>query len=124
MSGFHLEGAVLGPQVDRVGDASATSLVDLIAASALLGQVKNRTIHAYHFGRLWARDVEFEVGILLPVAKQQREFEEESIVGVAECCQSLGARVPIQSTLKALAGPDQFLPVLEAVGIRFLCMAT
>lgn len=30
VSGLHFEGAVVRPQVDRIGDAGASSLVDLI----------------------------------------------------------------------------------------------
>lgn len=67
MSGLHLEGAVVGPEVDRVCDAGAASLVD-------------------HLRGLWARDVELEVGILLPVAEQERELDEESVVRIAQCC--------------------------------------
>lgn len=67
MSGLHLEGAIVGPEVDRVGNASAASLVD-------------------HLGRLWAGDVELEVGILLPVPEQEGELDEESVVCIAQCC--------------------------------------
>ena len=52
MSRLHLEGAVLCPQIDRMADARDAPLVD-------------------HFGRLWASNVEFEVGILLPVSEQE-----------------------------------------------------
>lgn len=74
----------------------------------------------YHFGRLGTGDVELEVGILLPVAKEQRELEEEAVVGVAESRQSLGTRVPIETAFEALAGSDQLLPIFEIVGIGFL----
>lgn len=75
---------------------------------------------AYHFGGLGSRDVEFEVGIFLPVAEEKRKFEEKSVVGVAEGRQGLGTRVPVEPALKALTGANQLLPILKVVGIRFL----
>lgn len=63
---FHLERAIFGPEVNRVGDAGATSLVD-------------------NLGRFGPSDVELEVGVLLPVAKQEGEFEQEAVVRVAKC---------------------------------------
>lgn len=65
MGGLHLERAVVCPEVDRVGDAGAASLVD-------------------HLCRLWARNVELEIGIFLPVSKKERELEQESVVCVAQ----------------------------------------
>lgn len=37
-----------------------------------------------HLSRLGAGNIEFHVGIFLPVPKEQREFNEESVVGIAE----------------------------------------
>lgn len=48
---LHLERAIGGPEVDAIGDASAAALI-------------------YHLGRLWAGNVELEVGIFLPVTEK------------------------------------------------------
>ncbi len=101
MGGLHLEGAVLGPQVDRVGDAGATSLV-------------------HHLGRFGSGDVEFEVGVLLPVAEEERELEQEAVVGVAQGGQGLRAGVAAQAAVEGLACPDQLFPALEVVRIGVL----
>lgn len=98
---FHLEGAVVCPKVDRVCDAGATALVD-------------------HLSRLWARDVEFEVGIFLPVAEEKGKLEEESVVGVAQGGQGLGTGVSVQAALETFAGAHKLLPGFEAVWIGFL----
>lgn len=101
MGGLHLERAVVCPEVDRVGDAGAASLVDYLC-------------------RLWAGDVELEVGILLPVTKEEGELEKESVVCVAQGGKGLGAGVSIQAALEAFASANQLLPCLEAVGVGFL----
>ncbi len=120
VSGLHLEGTVLGPQIDRVGDAGAASFVDLVGASALVSSAGTKRNPAYHFGRLWAGDVELEVGVLLPVAEEQRELKEETVVRVTESRQCLRAGVAIETAFEALAGADQFLPVLKVVRVGFL----
>lgn len=45
MGCLHFEGAIIGPQVDRIGDATASSLVDL-------GMVSQGCREARIFGRL------------------------------------------------------------------------
>lgn len=75
----------------------------------------------YHLGRLRTRDVELEVRILFPITKKERKLEKEAVVGISKGGQSLGARVTIESAFEALAGADQLLPVLEVIGVRFLC---
>lgn len=100
MGRLHLEGAVVRPQVDRIGDACASSFID-------------------HLGRLGAGDIELHVGIFLPVSEEKRKLDEESIVGIAEGRKSLGARVAIQATLQCLTSLDEVLPVLEVIGIGF-----
>lgn len=98
---LHLKGAVVCPEVDRVGDAGATALVD-------------------HLSGLWARDVELEVGIFLPVAEEKGKLEEEAVVGIAQGSQGAGARVSVQTTLEGLAGADELLPGFEAVRVGLL----
>lgn len=56
VSGLHLERAVLGPQVDGMADTCDAPLVD----------------HLCGFG---ACNVEFEVGVFLPISEQQRKLE-------------------------------------------------
>lgn len=76
--------------------------------------------HTHHLGRLGPRDVKLEVRIFFPVAKKQREFVEESVVGVAKGCERLGAGVAVQATLQRLACLDEAFPILEAIRIGFL----
>lgn len=96
VSCFHLKGTILCPQIDRVGDAGASSLVHLDMPIRTKSTCDSRVeICPYHFGRLGARDVEFEISILLPVAEQQRKLEEESIVCGAKGGQGLWARVSV-----------------------------
>src|SRR4051812_25649214 len=114
VSSFHLEGAILCPQIDRIGDASASSLVhlDMHVRTRPISE-KRAGFCPYHFGRLGTRDVEFEIGILLPVAEQQGELEKESIVCGAEGCQSLRARVSVETAFESFTGAYQLFPVLE-----------
>ena len=53
----------------------------------------------YHLSRLSPTDGELEICILLPVAEEQRELRQKLIVGVSGSCDSLRARVSVQSTL-------------------------
>lgn len=76
---------------------------------------------AYKLGRLRASNVEFEVGVLLPVAEEKRKLEKKPVEGIAHKSQSLRAGVSVEATLLGLAGANELLPVLEAVGIGFLC---
>lgn len=101
MSCVHLERAVLRPEIYRVCDASAPPLI-------------------HHLGRLGARDVELQIGILLPVSEEERELEEESVVGIAKHGKRLRARIPRQPTLERFACPDELLVGVEVVRIRFL----
>lgn len=73
----------------------------------------------HHLRRFGPRDVKLLVGVLLPVAKEKRELEEETIVGVAEGGDGLGARVSVKGAVH-LARADKLLPGLEAVGIGVL----
>lgn len=53
---------------------------------------------SHHLSRLGSGDVELHVGIFLPVAEEERKLEEETIVGIAERGQRLGARVAIETS--------------------------
>ena len=52
-------------------------------------------VEPYHFSRFSAGNGEFEVGIFLPVSKEQRELGEEAVVGVTRRRNGLRARVAI-----------------------------
>lgn len=120
MGSLHLEGAVLGPQVNRVGDACTTSLVDLEkGVLAMRYRLFWNCWPTHHLCGFGAGDIELLIGILLPVAEQKRELEKEAVVSVAEGRNSLGARVPIQRAVH-LTRADKLLPGLEAVGIGVL----
>ena len=118
---LHLEGAVLSPQVDRIGDASNASFVDL--GSTLLAL---RWTHgaldevAHHLCRFWAGDVELHIGVLFPVSEQEGKLEQETIVGISKCRKCLGARVSVEAAFEPLARLNQVLPVLKAVGVFLL----
>ena len=101
MGGLRFKGAILCPEIDRVADAGATTLVD-------------------HLGRLWARDVEFEIGIFLPVAEEKGKLEEESVVGLAEGSECLGTGVAVEATFESLTCANELFPVLETIRVGFL----
>lgn len=96
VTGFGLERAVVRPEVDRVCDAGHAALVD-------------------EFGSLSACYREFEVGVLLPITEEQREFGEESIVDIAHRGDGLRTRVSVDATFEALTSLDQFLPYFVIV---------
>lgn len=75
---------------------------------------------SHHLSRLGPRNVELHVGILLPVPKQEGELEQEAVVGIAECSESLRAGIAVEAAFKRLAGLYKVLPVLETVGISLL----
>ena len=118
---LHLEGAVLSPQVDRIGDAGNASFVDL--GGNLLGCARATGISekiAHHLCRFWAGDIKLHVGVLFPVSEQEGELEQEAIVGISKCRKGLRARVSVETALEGLTRFDQVLPVLETVRIRLL----
>ena len=76
--------------------------------------------HAHHVGRLGACDRKLEVGILLPIAEEERELRKESIVDISNGGYGLGAGVAIDAALKRFASAHELLPSLIAVGIFVL----
>lgn len=56
-----------------------------------------RCVVSYHFRSLCARYGELEVGILLPVAKEQGKFAEKAVVDTPESGDGLGTRVPVNA---------------------------
>jgi len=71
----------------------------------------------YHFGGLGASNREFQIGILLPVSKQERELGKEAVIRVPGCRNCLWTRIPVQASLESLCRTNKFLPVLEVIGI-------
>ena len=80
------EAAVVGPEVDRIADASDTALVDLhvLAQSDML--LNDR---AHHLCCLWPCDRKLHIGISLPETVEQRIPCEEAVV----CLPGGGARL-------------------------------
>jgi hypothetical protein len=101
MGCVHLEGAVVCPEVDRVGNAGASPLKD-------------------HLCGFRTSNVELGVGVLFPVSEQEWELREEAVVGVAESGQRLRAGIAVQVPLGILGRLDQVFPVLEVIRIGFL----
>lgn len=64
--------------------------------------------------------MELEIGILLPVAEEEWEFQQEAVVGVAKGRKRIRARVTVQTALESLACANQLLPGIVVVGISFL----
>jgi hypothetical protein len=81
MGRVHLEGTVICPKINRGRDARYTALVDLSTISPVV--TKQLQCEAYHLSRLCAANRELEIGILLPISKEQRELVEEAVVDVA-----------------------------------------
>lgn len=97
----HLEGAVVGPQVDRGCDARDTALVD-------------------HLGRLGAANGELEVGILLPVSEEERELGQEAVVHVAHQFDGGWAGVAGDAALEVRGASDERFPSLKVVFVLYL----
>lgn len=117
MACLDLEGAVVGPQVDRVSDARNSALKDLRTLACAYAKKLYATDHLCSFG---SSDGELQIRILLPVTEKKRELQKEAIIGVANSCDSLWTRVAVQPTLKGLCSTDELLPVLKVVGILHL----
>jgi hypothetical protein len=69
MSCLHLEGAVIGPEIDRIGDVGASPFVYLKNPCQLRNRRSTDQHLTHHLGRLRASNVELHVSILFPVAK-------------------------------------------------------
>jgi hypothetical protein len=115
---FDFEGAVAGPEIDRVGDASHATLVDLSGQLANMRHVVclSPSSH-YHFCRFGSCYGEFKFGILLPIAKEQGELGQEAVVDISCGCYGLWTRIPVYASLERLSCADQFLPRLEIIWV-------
>ena len=120
----HLEGAVVRPKVDGGCDARYATFVHLAAVS--FEAMQEFRSGAYHLGCLGTAYGKFEVGILLPVAEEERELCEETVVDVAHQLDGRGTRVPVDAALKIRGASDERFPFLEVVFVlnlrRVQCM--
>lgn len=115
-----LEGAVVGPEVDRGGDAGNASLIDLEnRRSTMLTSLTpgEKCLSTHHLGSLGPGHGKLQVGILLPITKQQRELGQESIICASDCGDGLRTRVAVDSTFQVLRRTNQLFPCLEVVRI-------
>lgn len=71
----------------------------------------------YHLRRLRTTDGELEVGILLPVAKEERKPREKSVVCVSSRCDRLWAGVAVEAAFLCLCRAHELFPVLELFGL-------
>ena len=74
----------------------------------------------HHVGSFGACDRKFEVGILLPIAEEERKLGKEPVVNISNGGYGLGAGVAIDAALKRFAGAHKLLPSLIAIGIFVL----
>ena len=86
MTRFHLETAVVGPEIDGYTDASDTALIDLFSLAHTLQP--SHVYVAHHLRCLRASNRELEIRIFLPKAKEEWEAREEFIVDIAGGCNS------------------------------------
>ena len=81
--------------------------------SMRLPWIETQTPH--HIRSLGTGYRELEVGVLLPVAKEERELSEETVVDASDSSDGLRARVSVDPTFQAFAGANQLFPVLEGI---------
>lgn len=74
-----------------------------------------------HLGRLGASNGKFQVGILLPVSKEQRELCKKAVVDAPGRRDGLRTRVSVQPAFKPFSRAHQLFPVLKLVwtGLHF-----
>ena len=68
-----------------------------------------------HLGRLGASNGKLQVGILLPVAEEERKLREEAVVHVAHELDGGRAGVARHAALEVSGASDEGLPIFEAV---------
>lgn len=113
--GLSLEGAVVGPEIDRGRNTGNTSFVDLFT---LATRSSVRCMNgAHHVCSFTPGDREFQIGIFLPVSEQQRELGEKPIIGMAHCGDCLRVGVPVDTTFECLCASNEPFPGLEIIRI-------
>jgi hypothetical protein len=98
MRRVHLERAVVGPEVYGRGDARDAALVD-------------------HLRSLGTANRELQVGILLPVAEEERKLGEKAVIDVANQFNSGRARVARNAAFEVRGASNERFPPLEVVFI-------
>lgn len=86
MTRLDLEGAVICPKVNGNTNAGNAALVNLSGISSAL--FRRRIFYnnvSHHLSGLSTANRELEIGIFLPVAEEEREAGEESVVCVSGC---------------------------------------
>jgi hypothetical protein len=73
------------------------------------------SVFADHLGRLGASNGKLEVGILLPVSKEQWELCKKAVVNTSGRCDGLRTRVSVQTSFEPFYRADQLFPVFELV---------
>jgi len=71
----------------------------------------------YQFGGFSTSDGKIEVGILLPVSKQQRKLGEEAVVDVADGADGLGAGVAVDTAFESMRSRHQGFPRLKVIDV-------
>ena len=72
---------------------------------------------AYHVRRLCPCHRKLQIGILLPVTKEQGELRKKPIICASDSCDGLRVGVAIDSAFQRLCAANEFLPCLEVVGV-------
>ena len=119
VAGLDFEGAIVGPQVNGIGDACYASFIYLCMSAFFLGWLHCGT--AYQLRGLGSRDGKLKICILFPISKQQGELRKETIVYVSGSRDRLGTGVAVETSLKGLCGADEFFPVFKAIWFFELC---
>ena len=77
-------------------------------------------LRTHHVSSLGACDRKLEVGILLPIAEEKREFREKAIVDISNSGDSLGAGIAVDATFKRFASAHELLPRFIAIRVFVL----
>ena len=83
----------------------------------MVARAGHKSFKTYHICRFSARNRKLQIGIFLPVSKEQRELGEESIINASCCRDGLGIGIAVDASLKRLSGTDKVLPSLEVIGV-------
>lgn len=113
VAGLDFEGAIVGPQVNGIGDACYTSFIYLCMSAFFLGWLHSGT--AYQLRSLSPRDGKLKVCIFFPISEQQGELGKETIVYVSSSGDRLGTRVAVETSLKRFCGADELFPVFKTI---------
>lgn len=71
----------------------------------------------YHICCFRTGNGKFQVGVLLPISKQQGELGQEAVVDISYGGDSLRVGVAIDSSFEGLGATNQSFPGLEVIGV-------